>query len=120
MLTQIENNNGIISYDNALIDQAIMESLSDYKGRFKLLKKECIMQEDGLAISINVHLKFGTSINDFSEHVFTYISNLIENSFELTLANIKLNILGVYSKKLSKRNITIEFNNQSEIKYNYD
>lgn len=120
MLTQIENKNGIISYDNALLDQAILESLADYKGRYKLLKKECVMKEDGLSISINVHLKFGTSINDFSNHVFTYISNLIENSFELTLSCITLNILGIYSKKLSKRNIKIEFNNKSEISYNYD
>lgn len=118
MLTQIENKNGIISYDNALIDQTILDALSDFKGRYKLLKKDCFMQEDGLVITINVNLKFGTSINDFSKHVFDYISNLIVNSFELPLSHIYLNILGIYSKKLSKRKIEIEYNDNSEITYN--
>ena len=118
MFTQIENKNGLISYDNALIEQAINDSLSSFKGHFRMLKKEYFMQEDGIVISISLQLKFGTSINDFSNHVFNYISNLIENSFELPLSHISLNILGIYSKKLLKRKIEIEYDSKSGITYN--
>lgn len=118
MFTQIENNNGIISFDNALIEQAIIDSLASFKGHFKLLKKEYSMQEDGIIISINVLLKFGTSINDFSNHFINHLSNLIENSFELPLSHINLTILGIYSKKLLKRKIEIEYNPKSGITYN--
>ncbi len=118
MLTQIENEKGIISYDNALINQMILDSLNEYKGKYKLIKKDFMMKEQGVEIVISLHLKFGISIQSFCEHCFSFIAQKIENSLELPLYNIKICILGIYSKKLSKRNIVIEYNNKSEISYN--
>ena len=118
MLTQIENNKGIISFDNAIIDQIISEALSKYRGCFRFVKKNFEMHEEGVNITISLLLKFGTSISEFSNHVLTHIANVIENSLELPVNSIKLNINGVYSKKLSKRDIEIEYNNRSEITNN--
>lgn len=115
MLTQIENTKGIISFDTSLMDQLIMESLSSFKGEYKLIKKSSEMKSLGVFVSINVHLKFGTSIAKFTNEVFSSISSGITNNFELPLDTIQIVISGMYSKKVAKRNLVIEYNSKSEI-----
>ena len=120
MLTKIENTKGIISYDTALIDQLILEALNEFKGDYKLLKKSSEMKENGVFINITVNLKFGTSISRFTNQLFSTISNKITENFELPIDTIQIVINGVYSKKLVKRNLVIEYNSKSEITSNRD
>lgn len=120
MLTKIENTKGIISYDTSLVDQLITEALSKFKGDYKLLKKSSEMNERGVFVSITVNLKFGTSISKFTNQIFSTISNKVTEYFELPIDRIQININGVYSKKLVKRNLVIEYNSESEITSNRD
>ena len=120
MLTKIENTKGSISYDTSLVDQLITETLNQFKGNFKLLKKSSQMNKNGVFISITVNLKFGTSISNFTNQVFETISNRITENFELPIDTIQIVINGVYSKKLVKRNLVIEYNSKSEITSNRD
>ncbi len=115
MLTQIENRYGIISYDTSLMDQMINEALAPYKDCFKLLKKESDMSVGGVSVRLNVQLKFGISIQEFSGSVLRSIGNRIEENLELPVRSVELVISGIYSKKTVKRNIVIEYNNRSEI-----
>ena len=120
MLTQIENKNGIISYDNALMEQIISDSLSPFKGQYKLREKTYEMTEEGVVVCVEVFLKFGTSISEFSNTVLEYIAGKVENNLELPVKSIKLIISGIYSKKIAKKDIVIEYNNKSEIISNRD
>lgn len=117
MLTQIDNKNGIISYDDSLIEQIINEALKPFKGSYKMVRTSFGMKSNGMSVSLDLRLKFGTSINEFSSSVLSSIANRIENNLELPVYKISLFISGVYSKKVARRNILIEYDNKSEIKY---
>lgn len=118
MLTQIENRHGIISYDTSLMEQIISEALAPYKDSFKLIRKEAEMSMDGVRVRLNLQLKFGISIKEFSGYVLRSIGQRIENNLELPVKSIKLVISGIYSKKLIKRNIVLEYDNNAEISDN--
>lgn len=120
MITSIENNMGIISFDNALLDQIVADALSGHRGDFKLLGKSCTMESEGVELVINIALRFGTSINLFSNSVLNYIANKIEDNLELPIKSIKLRIVAMYSKKSVGRDIEIEYNPKLGIQYNRD
>lgn len=117
MLTQIDNNKGIISYDDSLIEQIITEALRPFRGSFKMVRTTFSMKPNGMYVSLEVKLKFGTSINEFSTNILSSIAIRVENNLELPVYKIRLLISGVYSKKVARRNILIEYDNKSEIKY---
>jgi uncharacterized alkaline shock family protein YloU len=115
MLTQIENNKGIISYDNALVDQVIAEVISAYQGSVKLVKKSYEMTQFGVDMDLECHLRFGTSISAFAEYVLRELYDTIDGRLELPVNRISLLISGIYSKKTAPRRIRFEINNKSEI-----
>lgn len=117
MLTRIDNNKGIISYDDSLIEQIINESLSEYKNSYKMVRKSFGMESDGMYISLNLRLKIGISIKEFSNHVLSFIGSKVENNLELPVYKIRILISGMYSRRVARRNILIEYDNKSEIKY---
>ena len=120
MLTQIENKNGIISYDSSLVEQLINDALAPFKGDYKLIKKEYAMETEGVSLFLELQLKFGTSIATFSSYVLNNIGRRIEENFELPVKKVSMHISGIYSKKLMKRDIRFEYNNKSEITDNRD
>jgi len=115
MITSIENQLGIISYDTSLMDQILNEALSNQKGNYKLLKKDYFMEEEGLVVAIDVALKFGTSINNFSNEVITKIAERVDKNLDLTCKSIRLHINAVYSKKVARRDILIEYDGKSGV-----
>lgn len=115
MLTQIENSKGIISYDNSLMEQLIADALKPYHGQCKLIRKNWVMKPEGVEVELVCHLKFGTSISGFANHVIRFIAEMIENSLELTVYKVKLSIPSIYSKKTVPRKLYFELNNKFEI-----
>ena len=132
MLHQRTNEYGVITVDNAFLNQLIKESLKPYEGRvwkanykgrsqdfmIKLgnmdaLSELTVKQTDkGIFIRVPLLIRFGLSMGDLAHAVIHNISDALVNDLELEIDDIEVCITGMIMQKgIAKRNVTYRYRN---------
>ncbi len=135
MIYQEKNEFGVITVDDAFLNQLIKESLhpfegkvwlANYKGRSSnfavklgnidsLAEKTVKTTEEGLYIKLFLLVKFGVSIREVCSSIFQSLSAAIEEDLELTVDDFVIEITGVWAKNgIGKRNMIISYKNKIE------
>ena len=129
MLTRVNNEKGIISYDEALIDQIVQEALRPYKGQVwlahykgsssdltillgsyeSLAEKLVKMTERGVFVRLYLLIKIGTSISEASRSICFFVADAIRNQLQLPLDNVEIVVSGMVSKNAVKRDIRFDY-----------
>ena len=130
MLTRINNKQGLITYDKAVVEQIISEAFKPYKGsvwiaNYKgpqndimlalgnydaLAEKEIHLGEHGVSVKVYLIIKIGSSISGICSDCALKIGNDIKNVLQLPLDNVELIVSAVVAKKASKRDIRFDYN----------
>ena len=129
MLTRVSNEKGIISYDEALIDQIVQEALRPYKGsvwlaRYKgpssdwmillgnyesMAEKKVQMTDRGVFVRLYLLIKIGTSISEVSKSICSFIAQVSTGQLQLPLDNVEVVVTGMVSKNAVKRDIRYDY-----------
>ena len=129
MLTRVTNEKGVISFDEAVIDQIVQEAMRPYKGsawlaHYKgassdwmillgnyesMAEKQVQMTERGVFVRLYLLIKIGTSISEVSKSLCTFIANVITEQLQLKLDNVEVVVTGMVSKNAVKRDIRYDY-----------
>ncbi len=135
MIYQEKNEFGVITVDDAFLNQLIKESLKAYEGKAwlanykgkssnfaiklgnidSLAEKKVKTTEQGLYIKLYLMVKFGVSIKEVCGHIFDTLSAAIEEDLELTVDDFVVEITGVWAKNgIGKRSMIVSYKNKVE------
>ena len=135
MLHQETNEYGVITVDNAFLNQLIKESLKPYEGKvwkanykggshdfmIKLGNYDSLSEMDlketeaGVYIRIYLLVKFGVSMGTVAKALIDNISDSLENDFDLKIDNIEIVITGIIMKKgIAKRNVVYKYKHDED------
>lgn len=64
-------------------------------------------ENDIVEVKVPVVVKFGTSIQNTTEEIFETVYNMLTGFSGIQVRKITVNVVGVVSKKLAKRNIEV-------------
>ncbi len=136
MLTQIENEYGVITLNELLVEQIVDDALLPFRGRvwcahyrgpasalvlrvsgIEALKHREIRQtEKGIYIKVYLIFRFGVPMRSTCSRILDYIGDQIENCLELSVDNIELQITGTLSRKVARRSISFDYNTRQKEK----
>jgi len=116
MLTQYENEYGVISLDEGLVYQLISDSLKPWEGKARIAgDREVRLSENGIYIFVPLGLKFGSSISEISRSVIAYIADAVANSLELPIDDIVVKIAQISTSKTTvKKGIKISYSGRED------
>ncbi len=129
MLTRVTNEKGVISFDEAVIDQIVQEAMRPYKGRAwlahykgassdwmillgnyeSMAEKQVLMTERGIFVRLYLLIKIGTSISEVSKSLCRFIADVITYQLQLRLDNVEVVVTGMVSKNAVKRDIRYDY-----------
>ena len=129
MLTRINNEKGIISFDETLIDQTVQEALRPFRGSVwlanykgpssdwmillgnyeSMAEKRVSMSDKGVFVRLYLLIRIGTSISEVANSLCSFIADVITGQLQLPLDNVEVVVTGMVSKNAVKRDIRFDY-----------
>ncbi|MBQ9891346.1 MAG: hypothetical protein IJM39_08035 [Firmicutes bacterium] len=111
MLTKHTNEYGVITLDEGLMLQIFAEAIKPWEGKVKYAgDREFRLEEGGLFAYAPLSIKIGCSISEICGGMIEYIAGAVQNSLELPLSDIVLEVVQMTtSKKTVKRDIKVSY-----------
>ena len=111
MLTKETNEYGVITLNESLIQEIFAEAIRPCETKAKYMgDKEIRFGEDGLFAYAGLSIKLGNSISDICGGIIEFVVDAVENSLELPIEDIVLEVLQMTTTKTAvKRNIRISY-----------
>ncbi len=135
MLHQETNEYGVITVDNAFLNQLIKDSLKPFEGRvwkanykgksqdfliklgnYDALSEQVVKEtEKGIYIRIYLLIKFGLSMGTMSKSIIDNIADTLTNDLGLNIDDIEVVITGmIMTKGIAKRNVVYKYSNNAK------
>ena len=111
MSAVIKNEKGTITISNSIIDQVLKDAVTTTGGRVRFARnipREIDYGEKGLLVKMSVEVRFGTRMRETVSRMMSDISRTFTELFELDVDNIIIRVVGVFSRKVSKRDISFD------------
>ena len=109
MLTKIENNFGIISYNDKLVRSVVDHAVKPFLGKVLIRDLSFTITPGGVYVELTIQLAFGESISGATSQIASEIAKGIEDGLELRLNNVVVKINSIVSKRAVRRNITYDY-----------
>ena len=111
MSAVIKNEKGTITISNSIIDQVLRDAVAATGGRVRFAKnipRDIDYGENGLLIKMSVEVRFGTRMRDTVSKIISDSLKTFRDLFELEVDNMIVRVVGVFSRKVSKRDISFD------------
>ena len=111
MLKKEVNEYGVITLNEALIQDIFSEAIKPWEGKARYIgEKEIRFGEDGLFAYAGLSIKLGVSISSVCGSIISFIADAAEKYLELDIEDIVLDVLQMTTSKASvKRNIRVSY-----------
>ena len=106
MLTNIKNEYGIITYNDALVSQIMAKAIKPWEGKAKYAgEREIRFTDDGLFIYAGISIRLGYSMKDVAGSIINFTADAAENMLQLPVEDIVVEVIQMTtSKSVVKRN----------------
>ncbi len=94
MLTNIKNEYGIITYNEALVNQILAKAIEPWSEKARYIgDRQIRFGDDGLFIYAGISIRLGYSMNDIACSMINYIADCVENMLDLPLEDVVIEII---------------------------
>ena len=94
MLTNIKNKYGIITYNEALLNQILSRAIEawDEKARY-IGEREIRFGKDGLFVYAGISIRLGFSMNEIAGSIIAFIADSVEKMLDLPVEDIVIEVI---------------------------
>ena len=106
MLTNIKNEYGIITYNEALVNQILSQAIKPWEEKAKYAgEREIRFSDDGLFIYAGISIRLGYSMKDVAGSIIEYTADAVEKMLQLPVEDIVIEIIQMTTaRSVVKRN----------------
>ena len=107
----VKNDKGTITISSNIIEQVVKDAVANTGGKVRFAKSDprsIDYTEKGLNVLMNVEIRLGCSMKSTFESIINELRKIFTEQFELEIDNIVVRAVGVFSRRVSKRDISYD------------